>query len=292
MLSLKRVAELAVFGMEKTIVKYVAQFSVEEDSGRKISAVLSFSVSFLLLSGTVACAVVWVLRGLIAVNIAAAVVVSDLVLAFGLIALGLIPFFLSLVPLSVLYGLVYNELAGDLMLVYDIFIWGGVFALDLMGGSIVDLGWWLLLINIGDFGLTSIAALWVLRPFNLRFVLDVPLYKELVHYGFYAWIISIGGHFYQQVDRIVVGIVLGTAVAGVYGIATGIAFRLTMLATEFSQVLLPFASSYQVKDRLQESHYIPEHFTPGCLFDYPGLQRFSYLDGLYPGLVDFTPVLT
>jgi O-antigen/teichoic acid export membrane protein len=187
-----------------------------------------------------------------AVNIAAAVVVSDLVLAFGLIALELIPLFLSLVPLSVLYGLVYNELAGDLMLVYDIFIWGGVFTLDLMGGSIVDLGWWLLLINIGDFGLTSIAALWVLRPFNLRFVLDVPLYKELVHYGFYAWIISIGGHFYQQVDRIVVGIVLGAVVAGVYGIATGIAFRLTMLATEFSQVLLPFASSYQVKDRLQE----------------------------------------
>ena len=252
MLAIMRGAELAVFGMDQAVVKYVAQFSVEADAGRKISGVISFSTLFLIFTGLASCAIVWVLRDWIAINIFAALDVSELADAFGLIALGLVPLFLSQVPLFVLYGLVYNELAGGLLLGYDVFLWGGALAIGLLGGSILDLGWLLLLVNGVYFGLTSLAALWVLRPFKLRFDWNLPLIKELVHYSFYAWIISIGIRFYQQVDRIIVGLVLGAALAGVYGIATGIAARLTRLASQFSQVLLPFASSYQVGERLQE----------------------------------------
>jgi len=259
MLAVMRGAELAVFGMDQALVKYVAQFSVEPDAGRKISGVISFSTLFLLFTGLASCAIVWVLRDWIALNIFAALDVSELAGAFGLIAIGLVPLFLSQVPLFVLFGLVYNELAGGLKLGYDVFLWGGALTIGLLGGSILDLGWLLLLLNGVYFFLTSLVAFWVLRPFNLRFEWNMPLIKELLHYGFYAWIISIGIRFYQQVDRILVGLVLGAALAGVYGIATGIAARLTRLASQFSQVLLPFASSYQVKDRLQEIRTIFRH---------------------------------
>jgi len=252
MLAIMRGAELAVFGMDQAVVKYVAQFSVEADASRKISGIISFSTLFLFFTGLASCAIVWVLRDWIAINIFAALDVSELADAFGLIALGLVPLFLSQVPLFVLYGLVYNELAGGLLLGYDVLLWGGALAIGLLGGSILDLGWLLLLVNLGFFSLTSLAALWVLRAYKLRFEWNIPLIKELVHYSFYAWIISIGIRFYQQVDRIIVGMVLGAALAGVYGIATGIAARLTRLASQFSQVLLPFASSYQVGERLQE----------------------------------------
>ena len=110
MLAIMRGAELAVFGMDQAVVKYVAQFSVEADAGRKISGVISFSTLFLFFTSLVSCAIVWVLRDWIALNIFAALDVSELADAFGLIALGLVPLFLSQVPLFVLYGLVYNEL--------------------------------------------------------------------------------------------------------------------------------------------------------------------------------------
>jgi O-antigen/teichoic acid export membrane protein len=61
----------------------------------------------------------------------------------------------------------------------------------------------------------------------------------------FTWIGSLGAVAFQSLDRIMVGMVLGASAAGTYAVASGIATRLYMLVSQFTQVLTPFASSYQ-----------------------------------------------
>jgi O-antigen/teichoic acid export membrane protein len=74
----------------------------------------------------------------------------------------------------------------------------------------------------------------------------------MLYFSFLSWIGSLGIVMFQTLDRVLVGMSLGASAAGVYSIATGVALRLAALAGQLTQVLVPFASSYQAEGRLLE----------------------------------------
>jgi O-antigen/teichoic acid export membrane protein len=84
------IATLANFGIEAGVTKYVSEFSVSPEASARISAVVSFSFLFLLLTGLLTGAAIFFLRHWIAVRMATQPgEASQLAMALVIISLGI-----------------------------------------------------------------------------------------------------------------------------------------------------------------------------------------------------------
>jgi O-antigen/teichoic acid export membrane protein len=239
-------ASLGDFGTSLAVVKYVAQFSTLDESRDDLSATILFSFIFLLLVGLLAGLILFGLRGWIISQVALSEVSSvQLASALTMIAVGLTPFFLSQLPKGILIGLVRSELAGGITTIQQTALLVGALVIGLCKGSIVELASWNLLVQ-AVFGLLAAYLAWrVLRPFHLRLVWNKQVVPEIAVYSLVSWIANLGSMLFGSADRLLVGMLLGPSAAGVYAIVTGAAMRLNRLLAPITDVLMPFASSYQ-----------------------------------------------
>ena len=246
MLAIMGFANLAQFGTDAAIAKYTAQYSVSDDPKDRLSAVVTFSHIFLLLTGVVVSLLVWFLRHWIARNFEVNSSLSALLpTAFGLVALGIIPGFLFSASRGILLGLVHNNLANSLDVGSNIVLWIGALLIGLWGGNLLILVSWIVIVNILRFLLSAYVTFRVTVVLNLRFMMDAQTIREITRFSFLSWLTSLGGTMFQSIDRLLVGVVLGPSAAGIYGIATSLGARLTGLASRVAQVLLPFSSSQE-----------------------------------------------
>jgi len=253
MLAVLQIAGLANFGAGDAVVKYVAQFSVSENADDNLSTAVTLGYLLMLVSGVLASLALWGMRYLIARQILAEnVTVTMLGDAIGLIALGLLPLFLGQVSKGILLGLVRNELAGGIDFLQNTMLWVGAFFVGLRGSSLLNLGMLSAGTNLFIFVLGTFFALRLTQPLGLHFVLRRSLTREIFRFSSLTWISSLGISLFQSLDRVLVGVIIGPAAAGAYAIASSVALRLTLLAGQFTQVLTPYASSYQAKGRTLE----------------------------------------
>lgn len=251
MLAILGFAGIANFGMAASTIKFTAQYSAEESSD-KLSAVVTFSFLLMLITGVFALLIIWIVRYQIATRIDTGDNVLLLTKALGWVAIGTVPLFLSQVSRGILLGLVYNVLVGGIVLSMDTLLWLGALGIGLKGGGILYLGIWILIVNLLRFFSLSFAAWWITRPLKLHFTWDTQLNKVVLQFSVLAWLGSLGSVAFQSLDRILVGMLLGAGAAAVYGIAGGIATRLYGIVGQFTQVLMPFASSYQEEGKIAQ----------------------------------------
>lgn len=246
-------ANLASFGMGGGVTKYVSEFSVADDAGDRISAVISFSFLFILLSGILTGLVLFFFSHWIAVKMTHNTGEAfQLARALTIISCGITLTFLIQIPKGVLFALVYHKVVGAIDVAQSVFILVAALIIGLKGGDIVALAVSLITINLTILVILIIIALQVTRSFSLHFTLDLGLARQILRYSLFAWLSGIGTLLFTQADRILVGIMLGPAAAGAYAICTGVAARLNSLASSATQVLVPFASSYQAHGKNAE----------------------------------------
>lgn len=267
-------ANLGNFGIGAGVTKYVSEFSVGEQAGAEISGVVSFSFIFLLLTGLLTGLLLFLLRHWIAAKMAHHVgEAMPLASALVIVAWGIGLIFLMQLPKGVLFGLVYHKVVGAFDVAQSVAILGAALIIGLNGGGIVALALSLVLINLAFLLILSVVALQVTRSFALHFTLNRGLARKILKYSLFAWISGLGSILFSQGDRVLVGILLGPVAAGAYSICTGVAARLNSLASSATQVLVPFASSYQAHGKNTEIAKVYFHLLRlvGCLLAAAGI---------------------
>ena len=248
MLAIMGFASLANFGTTSAAVKYVSQFRASADSQGSLAAVVTFCYAFMLVAGAAACLLVWALRQTIASRVAhqsgSAVMLGD---ALGLMAVGILPNFLGQTSKGVLLGLVRNELAGALDLGHDTLLWVGALVIGVRNGTAIHLALWLVAVNLLWFVPATYVVSRNIPRAPLRLRQNAGLAREMLRYSLLTWAASLGITLFQTADRVFVGMLAGSAAVGVYAIGTSLALRLSMLAGQITQVLVPFVSERQAR---------------------------------------------
>lgn len=276
-------ANLANFGIGAGVTKYVSEFSVSHKAGTLISAVISFAFLFLLLSGILTGMLIFVLRhwlaGMMAHHSGS---VGELSQALVIVSCGIAPIFIIQLPKGILFGLVYHKVVGGVDVAQSVAILCAALIIGLQGGGIVLLAISLVIINLAFLGIFLMIAFHATRSFALHFALNLDLAQKIFKYSWFAWISGLGSLLFSQADRVLVGMLLGPAAAGAYGICTGVAARLNSLAGAATQVLVPFASSYQASGRNAEIAKVFLHLLRiiGCLLATLGMVLIFWGKGI------------
>ena len=113
----------------------------------------------------------------------------------------------------------------------------------LRGGSVVVLACLVIAVNVIRLLWSTILAFRATQNYDLHFFLDANVSRDMLRFSSISWVTSLGATLFQSVDRLLVGMTLGPATAGMYGIATSVAARLTGLTSRLTQALMPFSSA-------------------------------------------------
>lgn len=123
----------------------------------------------------------------------------------------------------------------------------GLIGVAWLGGRTVALMQWQAITTIG----ILVAHIWVgymlVRGVKLHSIWNTEKARDITHYSLLTWVASLGSALFSQVDRLIVGVWLGTQALGVYGAITNIATQINSLSALSVQPLLPALSNLLAK---------------------------------------------
>jgi len=111
------------------------------------------------------------------------------------------------------------------------------------GGKVVELMKAQTLVSVIILFLHFGTTRWLTRGINLMPVWDISKGVKILKYSFVTWIGAIGGTFFMQGDRLIVGRLLGAEVLGVYGTITSLAVQINSVSGLLIQPILPQTSA-------------------------------------------------
>ena len=242
-------AGLTNFRLSSTVMKFTSSTATQE----KISIVVTFGYTSAFILGFITAIILWGARYYMAEeflgNTASFSLLAD---TFALLALSIIPFFLSEISHGILLGLVHNNVSGALVTLHHLLLWCGALLVGCMGVDLRFLGLVILAVYISKF-ITSTAAVWfVLRSNQIKFHWDKTLVSEMMRYSMAVSLGGAGMLMFNSLDKVIIGIILGPTIAGAYGIGTSVALRLSMFADQLSQVIVPFSSGFHATGKKEQ----------------------------------------
>lgn len=160
--------------------------------------------------------------------------------AIDWIILGLFPQFALRVPQGFLLGQLENNTVRGLELFSSILLFGGAALIAWGEKNIVLIAAWNLAVSLFILGLYIVNIRRYITP--LRWEPHWQILKRMFSFSKWMFFQSLAIALFQQFDRILVGIVLGPAIAGVYSVGTSIALRLSMVVGQITRVMVPYAS--------------------------------------------------
>jgi O-antigen/teichoic acid export membrane protein len=118
----------------------------------------------------------------------------------------------------------------------------GVLLLAMAGRSLWMLAAWSLIVTGGSVILHFLALRHLFSGRPLRLCYSRQAASALVRFGFAQWLATLGSSLFGYADRIIVNLILGSAAAGLYSVATSIAVQINTLSA-IPLVVLPPAIS-------------------------------------------------
>ena len=192
---------------------------------------------------------------------------QNLTTALRILSIGTFPLLLNLFSKGVLLGLIKNEAARLMDFSEKTLLWIGAV---ILGKNIADIEilaqWWVIvefIILIGYSIWFYVFTIKRMRFQELKFTLPPQNERrEIIRFSSYSWLSSLGVSLFQSIDKVIVGLVLNPSTAGIYGTATSLAIRITMISTEFAQVITPAVSKIDLKAELSKLqdifHYLSQ----------------------------------
>jgi len=161
-------------------------------------------------------------------------------------AFSLLPQFLAKVPQGYLLSQLRNNSMRLVESGTNIAFWIGSVLIALATKNLVWIAFWALIVQSASgiiyFGI--IARDGVLKwQFNRRAI------RSMLNFSVFSFIESVAISLYQLMDRVIVGFTLGPVAAGVYSVGSSVGTRISMVAGQISDVMVPYAS---LKGSLQE----------------------------------------
>jgi O-antigen/teichoic acid export membrane protein len=155
------------------------------------------------------------------------------------IAVSIFPQFLTRVPHGFLLSQLRNQTVRQIELFSSISLWLGAIMIAVIEKNLTTIAVWCFFSNLLVFGI----YLWVVnRLIPFRFQLDRVILHKMLHFSGYMFLETLAIALFQHFDKVIVGMTLGPALAGVYSIGTSLAQRLSMVAGQATEVMVPYAS--------------------------------------------------
>lgn len=119
---------------------------------------------------------------------------------------------------------------------------GGLVVMAAFGGRVLELmlvtaGASIIMLGLHVYAFSSVPFIRV-----TRFSWNWTKAGDMLRYGVSTWLTSVGGAIFGQLDRIVVGSMLGASVLGIYSVMTSIATQINALSSVPIQPLIPYVS--------------------------------------------------
>ncbi len=231
-------------GLGEATIKYVAMHWARSEH-REATRVVWGSLCIYACVGTLAAGSLWLISPWIAAgwfSLEGPELRTGRTL-FRVIALGLPALISMQAVLGVFDGLQRFSVSQSLVLLRATLQVGGGIIAATSGAGVVGVaivyvsglwGTWLLGLALG------IARLPTVRPSEIRLVATA---KKLFSFGVYSSLTSLGHMAVQQLDKVVIGSVVGVEAVSFYAVPQSIAFKIGALCHSVSRVLLPFFSS-------------------------------------------------
>lgn len=126
----------------------------------------------------------------------------------------------------------------------------GLLVIGWFAGETVALMQWTLVTAAASLIGHGYVSFQLIRHINLRPIFDRHRGWAIVNYSLMTWLTSIGGILFTQLDRFIIGSVLGTKELGIYAAITNITQQINTLSSVPVQPLLPEISSLIAKKDL------------------------------------------
>jgi O-antigen/teichoic acid export membrane protein len=217
-----------------------------------ISQTLTITIGLMLLVAAVATLFLWFAASKV-VDFFSALqesqrLVATQALQLGAIVVGtqmLLQVFVGIEQAYQRYGIL-NILVSSQVILMNI----GLLVVAGLGGGVVNLMRWHVVVNIGALLLHLSVSLWLLRSIKLRICWSATRGREIIRYSLFTWLVSLGSTLFSQVDRLIVGSFLGTNVLGVYAAITTVTAKINAFSAVPVQPLLPELSRLWARDNI------------------------------------------
>lgn len=162
-----------------------------------------------------------------------------------IISFCLIPQFLSQVPYGYILSQLKNGLSGFIELAVHITSWVGAIILAITTHDLKMMALWLLIVQV----LTMLYLYYsIFRMIGYRLKFNLDVFKRITKFSSFTFLGSLANAIFLQLDRVLVGFMLGPAAAGAYTVGTSVGLRLSMITGQVTEVMVPYASFKQTNN--------------------------------------------
>ncbi|MGE5775937.1 MAG: lipopolysaccharide biosynthesis protein [Chloroflexota bacterium] len=242
-------SNMGTLGIASIVTKFSAEVQVDDPSREYALSKIICGGALIVLVMSIAAGLVYLgMRSLIAGWLAVA---PDWQEQFSnamiFVALSIPPLFLSKVSQGFLLSQLETRLVRQIDTGTSMVLWlGAILSVKFLGRDLVLTGYWCLFYA----GLVFVFYLRaLLHRLQLHLVIDRAKIRSMLNFSGFMFLESIAITLFQQVDRVIVGITLGPALAGVYTVGTGLGLRMSMIAGQATEVMIPYAS---LKDSIND----------------------------------------
>jgi polysaccharide transporter, PST family len=169
----------------------------------------------------------------------------DFYYALFWIILSIFPQFLAKVPQGFFLSRYENILARSMDSLISMLPWIGAICIALVQKNLVKVAEWFFFVQWIVFLIYFVI---LVRKVSYHLYFDGILLRKMLNFSGFMFINSVAITFFQQFDRVIVGFVLGPAIAGVYSVGTSVGLRIPLIAGQVTELMIPYASLKDFQD--------------------------------------------
>lgn len=241
-----QIAGVGTAGMSSIVNKFASESHL--DTKKNFGEIIAGGVTIVLFLAILTALILLAVQNLIVANLKISSYATQIQFknAIFIITLSLVPQFLSRVYQGFLFSQIKYNLAKQIELFYQIALWSGIVLISIWQKNLVLIAMWCLVVSI-----LSLAAyvLAVKHTSVYQFKINFTIIRSMLKFSAYLFTESLAIALFQQMDTVVVGMVLGPSIAGIYSVGTSVSVRLSSVTGQITEVMIPYAS---LKDSLND----------------------------------------
>ena len=226
-----------VLGLDVVVNKFTSEAG---ENSIKLDSILTAGVILLLPAACLIALILMVSREWIAARLGININFQQQIsLALVFSALSVFPQFLGRIPAGYLLSRLKNGWVRVNEMGVNFAMWIGAIIIVVFTKNLVWIALWGLIVQtIGALILFKL----VMSMTNWKWSVEISAIWRMLNYSFFGFIENIATVLFQQFDRILVGIVIGPAAAGVYSVGTSVGLRQTTITGQVTEIMIPYAS--------------------------------------------------
>ena len=232
-------AGIGAVGISSIVNKFAAE-AQEDKYPEHCAEIITASTFIIIPMATLTAGVLWMASRFIASHMQLNIIMqAQFTWALRICAIGIFPQFLAKIPQGYLLSQYRNKIVRSLDFSVTILPWMGAVLISLVEKNIIWIACWFVCIQI-----IHMATYYLLirKEINWKQTPNFGIMRKLVNFSAFMLIESTAIAMFQLLDRVLVSFILGPAAAGVYSVGTSVGVRMSLIAGQITEIMIPYAS--------------------------------------------------